>query len=82
MRGSSALKRLEEERLGQLAKQAKQYITLMKEYRYNTFIEKNRYKTLMEKNRNISLMEEYLHKLISLSFNSMRLGFLCICFGL
>ena len=34
MRGSSALKRLEEERLGQLANQAKQYITLMEEYRY------------------------------------------------
>ncbi len=33
MRGSCALKRLEEERLGQLANQAKQYITLMEEYR-------------------------------------------------
>jgi hypothetical protein len=33
VRGSAALKRLEEERLTQLAGQAKQYITLMEEYR-------------------------------------------------
>ena len=51
VRGSSALKRLEEERLTQLANQAKQYITLMEEYRYITLMEEYRYITLMEEYR-------------------------------
>ena len=73
VRGSSALKRLEEERLGQLANQAKQYITLMEEYRYIkrlgqlanqakqyiTLMEEYKYITFIEKKRYKTLMEKY-----------------------